>query len=191
MLLNIFRKVTALPIWTHSACAAGTIIMFQWIKGKLDASYAASQHPVDYFTGQTTFNADTIKSYYAEMQAIGTLDIYWTTQVIDFGFLLSMACIGLFVYTLIARLSRCERFGRRVGLIAGLSITLGALCDAIENSWSFIMLANPTGFADWLALPYSGFASVKFALITLGMGLVLISILCSIIGRIAKRPSIG
>ncbi|MEH6738663.1 MAG: hypothetical protein V7695_08985 [Sulfitobacter sp.] len=34
------------------------------------------------------------------------------------------------------------------------------------------MLAIPMGFADWLALSYSGFASVKLGLIALGMLLI-------------------
>ena len=191
MLISTFKKIAALPIWTHRISAIATIVAFQWIKGKLDASYAASRHPVDYFTGQTSFNAETIKGYYAQMQSTGTLDVYRTTQLIDFGFLLTMACIGLFVCTLIARLSRKDSFGHKVGLYGGISVTLGAICDAIENGWSFVMLANPTGFADWLAYPYSGFASIKFALITFGMLLILISVLSSVIGRVTKKPSIG
>lgn len=191
MTTSIFQRATELPIWTHSIAAIGTIGFFRFIQGKLDASYAASLHPVDYFTGQTSFSAETIKGYYAQMQGTETLDIYWQTQVIDFGFILAMVCMGLFVSTLIARLSRPESLGRRFGIYGGLSVTLGAICDAIENGWSFIMLANPTGFADWLALPYSGFASIKFAFITLGMLLTLLSIVSSGIGRAANKPSIG
>lgn len=188
---SVFKRITTLPLWAHGLCAVGTLAAFQLVKGRLDASYAASLHPVDYFTGQTSFSAETIKGYYASMQDTGTLDIYRTTQIIDFGFLFSMGCIGIFVCTLIARLSREGSFGRRAGLFAGFAIVLGATCDAIENGWSFVMLANPEGFADWLAYPYSGFASVKFALITLGMLLVLISILSGVIGRVIKKPAIG
>lgn len=191
MTTSIFQRATELPIWIHSIAAIDTIGFFQFIQGKLDASYAASLHPVDYFTGQTSFSAETIKGYYAQMQGTGTLDIYWQTQIIDYGFILAMVCMGLFVITLIARLNREGSLGRRFGIYGSLSVTLGAICDAIENVWSFIMLADATGFADWLALPYSGFASIKFAFITLGMLLTLLSIVSSGIGRAANKPSIG
>ena len=102
-----------------------------------------------------------------------------------------MCCLGLFVFTLIARLGREGSVGRRIGIWAGFLVLLGAMCDAIENGWSFVMLANPTDFADWLAFPYSGFASVKFALIALAMLLVVISLTTSIVGRLIKKANIG
>lgn len=190
MPLQNLNRITQLPLVLHTVAAATTIGYFRWIQGVLDRSYAASGHPVDYATGQTTFDGGAIKEYYAEMQANGTLDVYVSTQLIDFGFIFGMICIALFVCTLIARLGREGSFARKAGVLAGLSVIAGALCDAIENGVSFIMLANPAGFADWLALPYSAFASIKFALITLGMLLVLVSLLSSLVGRTIKRPTI-
>lgn len=121
----------------------------------------------------------------------GTLDIYRTTQLIDFGFILAIACMGIFVCTLIARAARDGSWGRRLGLIAGLCAIAGALSDAVENGWSFVMLANPLGFANWLALPYSGFASLKFALITLAMLCLLTSVVLAATGRLTGKPKIG
>ena len=39
---------------------------------------------------------------------------------------------------------------------------VGALADAVENLISFAMLADPQGFADWIALPYSAFAVLHY-----------------------------
>jgi hypothetical protein len=61
----------------------------------------------------------------------------------------------------------------------------------IENGWSFVMLVNPTDFADWLALPYSAFAVMKFFFITVGMGLTLACIVTALIGRALRVPKIG
>jgi len=191
MPLSKLNRVTHLPIVLHGAAAVATVGYFQWIKAVLDRSYAASNHPVDYATGQTAFDGGVIKGYYAQMEAVGTLDVYVTTQLIDFGFIFAMACSALFVCTLVARLGREGSFARKVGLIGGGAILLGALCDAIENGISFIMLANPSGFADWLALPYSTFASVKFSLIALGMLMLLISLTSGALGRVVKRPALG
>lgn len=191
MILNVFDRVFSLPLVAHAAFAGATVAGFQWIKGRLDASYAASGHPVDYVTGQTTFSGQTLKGYYAHMQDAGTLDVYRTTQIIDYGFIVTMACMAIFVCTLVARLGRENSWARRLGVLAGGAVLLGAVCDAIENGWSFVMLANPTGFADWLALPYSGFASVKFALITIGLALLCTSLLAGLLGRVLQRPKVG
>lgn len=191
MTLRTLDRIATMPLGLHALAAAGAVGWFSWIKGKLDASYAASNHPVDYATGQTTFDAARIKGFYGEMEAAGTLDVYRTTQLIDFGFILAMAGIALFVVTLIARLGRDGSWARRLGLIAAVSVLAGALCDAIENGWSFVMLADPAGFADWMALPYSGFAVAKFGLITFGMALVLASLLLAGVGRALGHPRIG
>ncbi|CUH76402.1 hypothetical protein TRM7557_00881 [Tritonibacter multivorans] len=191
MAYQIFRSIAALPLLVHIGAAIATFVGFNWIKARLDASYAASNHPVDYATGQTTFDGAAIKGFYAHMSDLGTLDVYRTTQLIDFGFILAIACMGLFFCTLVARASRDGSWGRWLGLTAGLCAVMGAICDAIENGWSFVMLADPDGFADWLALPYSGFASLKFAFITAAMGCLLLSLLCAAAGRLSRRVAIG
>jgi len=53
------------------------------------------------------------------------------------------------------------------------------------------MLADPQGFSNWLAFPYSGFAVLKFALITLGMGLLIATIILAMVGRLLNKPRIG
>lgn len=125
------------------------------------------------------------------MSDAGTLDIYARTQMIDFAFILGFLGIGLFVCTLIARLSRAGAGGRRAGALAGLAFIFGGVSDMVENGWSFIMLANPATFADWLAIPYSAFAVLKFALIAPGLGLALVSLLLAITGRALDKPDIG
>lgn len=191
MMLKLMKKIIDLPILVHIAMAVISISWFQWAKGKLDASYAASLHPVDYMTGQTRFSGEAVKEYYATMSDAGTLDIYVTTQLIDFGFIIGFFGIGFFVCTLIARLSRVASYGQKAGIGAGLAFVFGGLSDMIENGWSFIMLANPSSFADWLAIPYSAFATMKFGLITLGLGLSLASLILAAVGRALKKQNIG
>lgn len=185
------KPLFSLPIWGHAAATIASFAGFQKVKAALDASYAASRHPVDYATGQTSFDAARIKGFYAHMQTEGTLDIYWRTQMIDFGFLALLGLSGLLLGCLVARFGRDNSWARRMGLIAAACFVAGACMDALENLTSFVMLADPQGFADWLALPYSGFAVVKFALITAGMGAVLISLALTATGRLMRRPVIG
>ncbi len=65
----------------------------------------------------------------------------------------------------------------------------GTMFDVIENLISFVMLANPNEFANWIALPYSAVAVAKFACITVGMGLATAALclaLCSLFS--CKQP---
>lgn len=184
-------KITHLPLSAHIPLAVFSMGWFQWAKSKLDASYAASQHPVDYMTGQTSFSGETIKEYYATMGEAGTLDVYVRTQMIDFLFILGFIGIGFFVCTLFARLGRPKSLGRKLGTIAGLAVIAGALSDMIENAWSFVMLANPSDFTDWLAIPYSTFAVLKFGLIALGLALIIASLVSTLAGYTLRKPKIG
>ena len=188
---TIFRTISDMPLIPHIGLAALTFVGFRWVQGVLDASYAASRHPVDFFTGQTRFSGEAVKEYYAVMQDFGTLDVYWRTQLIDFGFITSIICLGLFFCTLVSRLGRDGSWARKVGLFAGMAAVAGAVCDALENAISFVMLSAPQDFPNWLALPYSGFAAVKFGLITLAMVLLIACIASAAVGRLIGKPVIG
>lgn len=173
----------------HAALLAAAALIFFRVKSLLDASYAASNHPVDYATGQTAFSGAAIKGYYAHMLERGTLDIYWQTQMIDFGFIASLASFGLLAGSLLARLSANGGWAWKMGSAAAFLIVGGAAFDVMENLISFIMLSNPSGFADWLALPYSGSAGVKFALITAGMFAATVSVMLNIYERLWRSKS--
>jgi len=166
-----------LPIWAHGAAVLAVIAGFQGVKRVLDASYAASNHPVDYATGQLAFSAERIMGYYAHMQSLGTLPVYWRTQVIDFGFLAMMGLLALMLGTFIARLSPTGSWGHRAGIGAAVLGIVGAGMDACENLMSFVLLANPAEIAPAPALIYSAFAAAKFALLTGAMALVPIGLI--------------
>lgn len=182
---------TTVPLWLHTGAAVATIFCFGWIKARLDASYAASKHPVGYATAQLAFDGETTKGYYAQMLEKGTLDIYRTTQFMDFGLILAMICIGIFVCTLIDRASRAGSLGRLTGLIACGCVIAASVSDATENGLSFIMLANPTNFDNWLAIAYSAFASIKFSFLALAMLSLIASVALAIFGRLTRKPRMG
>ena len=111
-------KLASKSILRHTALTAAVFIGFNLVKNQLDASYAASNHPVDYATGQTTFSAEAIRGFYAHMQDLGTLDIYVKTQIIDFGFIAMMMLMGFFVGALVSRVGPAEGYGRKIGKLA-------------------------------------------------------------------------
>lgn len=189
----MFPVIFRLPLAAHMAAAALSFGAFQWVKGRLDASYAASGHPVDYATGQLAFDARTIESYYAHMIEAGTLQVYWQTQFIDFGFIAAVMAVSLLFGTLAARfgerINRLGVWGWRLGIAAAILGVSGAAFDALENLLSFLILASPQAIPQPLALAYSTAAAVKFALLTTAMICLLLSIMAGAAGRIQSAVS--
>lgn len=184
----MFSVALRLPLAAHLAAAALAFGGFQWVKGRLDASYAASQHPVDYATGQLAFDAHVIEGYYAHMIEAGSLHIYWQTQFIDFGFIAAVMTVAMLSGTLAARLgermNRLGVWGWRLGLAAAVLGVAGATLDALENLLSFAMLSRPQAIPQILAQTYSTVAALKFALLTSAMCCLLLSIVAGAAGRI-------
>ncbi len=154
----------------------------------LDPVYVASQYPVPFYVGQTTFNAVELKSYYQVMLDKGTMPVYWLTQCIDFVFIactyLAFFALSQSIYHSITRVF--PNAGRWQQLAAGICFIspLAAVADAIENFLSFIMLLQPRDFPDFLVYPYSSFAVIKFSLfaVTYLWALVMAAILLLTLG---------
>lgn len=186
----MFSVVTRMPLVAHLAASTLAFAGFQWIKARLDASYAASRHPVDYATGQLAFDAQVIEGYYAHMRDAGTLPIYWQTQFIDFGFIAAVMAVAVFLGLLAARLggkiNRAGDWGWRLGVAAAILGVAGAGFDALENLLSFGMLTRPEAIPQILALAYSGAAAVKFALLTAAMACLVLSLIAGLAGRVVR-----
>lgn len=177
------QQITRLPLIVHATVAFGAFMLLGFSNSVLDASYAESLFPVPYAVGQTTFDGELLKSYYQFMIDQDTLGIYWRTQFIDFGFIASMFIVGLLIPTLLRRIALLSSWGYSILTVAGILIPLGAIIDTIENLNSFIMLAQPQTFANWLALPYSTFAVIKFGCIGLGMLAMVLGLAVAILER--------
>ncbi|MCW9042411.1 MAG: hypothetical protein OQK05_03625 [Pseudopelagicola sp.] len=157
----------------------------------LEAAYGASGHPVGHAAGQVTFSAAAIKGYYAQMQAEGGLGLYRWSQVLDCGFLLAILGLGWGLATLGARAARPNSHARKAARAAAFFTVAGAAMDAMENAVSFVMLANPQGFADWIAWPYSAAAVAKFALLAAAVVALGASLALNATGRLIGRPELG
>lgn len=155
----------------------------------LNASYAASGFPVPYHEAQLSFDAQQIKGWYAFLIEKGTLGVYWQTQFIDFAFIATVLVLHVSVLWLVSRLFAPGTRGRRWMLgVAALS-AIAPLADAAENAVSFVMLADPSGFADGLALVYSSLAAVKFAFFTMAYLALPVGVVAGLWQRWANRLS--
>lgn len=187
---RVFSVLLRMPLAAHLGSTALAFGGFQWIKSRLDTSYAASGHPVDYATGQLAFDAQMIESYYARMIEAGTLPVYVQTQFLDFGFIAAVMAVSLLFGTLTARLgariNRLGVWGWWAGLVAAMLGAAGAGFDVLENLLSFVMLDRPLAIPQPLALAYSAAAATKFAFLTSAMVCVLLSLTAGVLGRVSR-----
>ena len=133
----------------------------------LNESYAESEFPVPYFEAQLSFDAERIKYWYAFLLENETFDIYVQTQHIDFIFILSILLLHASCLLLLGRAFKAQTKGRSILVFCALLSTIAPLADALENGVSYIMLANPSGFPNVLAMIYSSFAVIKFTFFTI------------------------
>ena len=175
-----------LPLYGHGILAVLAFALTRVTNIILDTSYAASQYPVPFYVGQTAFSGEKIKAYFAYMLEQDTLGIYWRTQFIDFSFIAATFISGLIISFFLARLHPKTSWLYKLSLMAAVIIPLGAVFDALENLVSFVMLSQPTSFPNWLALVYSSFAVLKFASITIGYSLWLISLFGFLLTKVYK-----
>jgi hypothetical protein len=148
------------------ALAALTVIALVfnlWASSALTARYVASRFPVPYYEAQLSFSADKLKGWYATLQQLGTFDAYLHTQHFDSVFILSVLMLHGAALLLISRLFGAGSQGRKLMVLCALLSAIAPLSDQLENLVSYVMLANPAGFANWLAYLYSSFAATKFA----------------------------
>jgi hypothetical protein len=172
--------------------AAGTVLAYvfnffasQW----LNASYARSLFPVPYFEAQLSFDAAKIKGWYAYLMEHNTLDVYVQTQNIDFLFIASVLVLHFVALLLISRLFASGSRARRWLVWAAVLSASAPLFDALENAVSYVMLANPTQFADGWALLYSSFAAAKFAGFTLAYLVAALGLAAGLLAQVQARWS--
>lgn len=191
----IQTKTTKINLAIHGILALLAFAGMRFANIILDNSYADSKFPVPYYVGQTTFDGGQLKEYYSFMQNADTLNIYWQTQFIDFAFIGMVIITGLLFPSFVARLHQPDSFLQKATFALALIMPFGGIMDSLENLVSFVMLAQPATFANWLAIPYSSFAMIKFAAIgtaQIGTALSLIIALVLIIWRrLSQRSTVA
>lgn len=186
----------SLRAWHWWALSIVATIVSQLTMDWLNQAYEATGFPVSYFVGQTTFDATLLKQYWQVLINKGTVDSFIFVQKIDFLFMLTvffsfgLSCMA--IYRSLPENNRLKNFAWWMTLLLPHTATM----DALENGVSFIMLSDPSGFADWLVYPYSSFAVVKFALFSITYLWLVVGILicvlnvvqCKIKRRFDERP---
>ena len=139
-------------------------------------AFEQARFPGSLFTAQLAFDADLIRTQYATLIANGTMSTYITAQILDYLFIIGLGAFGYFLHVAIARAHSEGSTWHKVARVAGLLVVTSASFDAIENIASFMMLADPTGFAPWLAPLYSSLATAKWSIAAIGTPLLVVEL---------------
>jgi len=164
-----FLTSTAMSVAAWKWWLAGTLAFVgqQLTMGWLNRLYAMTEYPVTFFEGQTTFDGEVIKGHYAVLQEKGTFTDFINVQLYDYLYMATVIAAFALVCIAIYRCLPDRAWLKSLALWMLIITPFAAVFDALENAVSFVMLANPINFPNWLAYPYSTFAVIKFALFTL------------------------
>ena len=155
----------------------------------LTESYALSRFPVPYFQAQLSFNAAQLKGWYAQLVEWGTMDLYLRTQFIDHLFILTVLMLHVVALLWGSRLFPANHRGRRIMVGAALLSAIAPIADTLENLVSYVMLTDPVGFPDSLALLYSSLATIKFAMFTFAYVALTIGVVVGLAVRWRQRSA--
>jgi hypothetical protein len=183
--------VSRFPLVVWWLAAIALVAVSQFAQHELDGLYKLSQFPVSFFEGQTSFDAAKVKAWYAVLAERGTFGTYVWVQIFDYGYMLTVFAafftLMVAVYCSLAGKSWAKGIAKAMISIAPMA----PMADAAENLVSFVMLADPVNFTDWLVYPYSAFASLKFGLYVLTylwtIAGVIIALVSALIGLFQPR----
>ncbi len=135
---------------------------------------------------QLGFSAEIIKAHFAMMKS-EDMTFFILGNLVDYAFMIAYGC---FFYSSARYLSWDYQQGSlplKVGRMFAWIGALSAICDAVENVFLLSMTINPVGFPSWLAIAHSTFALLKFILMYLTVGWLILSFVLNKIPSTLKR----
>ncbi|MFX0181762.1 MAG: hypothetical protein ACFE95_01670 [Candidatus Hodarchaeota archaeon] len=139
---------------------------------------------------QLGFNGDYIKSMFSLMSNEEIL-MFFLGNLFDYVFIVGY---GSFIFSTALSLTRKLKIGslwNKIGFLIAIFGIISAICDGIENIFLFLMVLNPTNFPTWLGIPHSSFALMKFLLMYLTMGWIILTAFFLLISKLIKRNSLN
>jgi hypothetical protein len=135
---------------------------------------------------QLGFSAEIIKAHLAMMKS-EDISLFILGNLVDYAFMIAYGC---FFYSSARYLSWDYQHGSlslKVGKMFAWIGVLSAICDAVENVFLLSMTLNPMGFPSWLAIAHSTFALLKFIIMYLTIGWLILSFVLNKITSISRR----
>jgi len=134
---------------------------------------------------QLGFDGEYIRECFSTMNE-QDINTFIQGNIADYVFMLSY---GLMFFSSALFLTRKLNEGRikQLGYILCILGVGASCCDAIENVFIISMALNPVQFPEWLAIPHSIFAHLKFNLMYITSGGILLLIIMNIIYWVQRK----
>ena len=145
-----------------------------------------SNYPGDLEATQLEFNSEYIRSCFSDMSK-ADLSFFIMGNLADYLFMVSYGTLLFSLSLILSRRLRDGSLEKKVGYITSILGILAACCDGLENLFLLSMASNPIDFPSWLAIPHSLFANIKFDLMYITSGWILLA-LAYIAVRWALKP---
>ncbi|MBB4932988.1 hypothetical protein F4561_003808 [Lipingzhangella halophila] len=143
-------------------CALAAQLTMQWAMRR-------AEHPLSLNAANLVSDPDEQRRLYALLLEQGTFHWFVRTELIDLLWALSLAAALVWVTTAVGRGHPQGSRWRRLALATvPLAVVVPAI-DLVENAFSLTMLADPDGFADWLAPTHAAVSRTKLT----GLAIVL------------------
>ncbi len=166
-----------------------SLLFNYWSSSALNQSYENSGFPVPYHEAQLSFSPSKLKGWYSHLVENNNIEKYISTQNFDFVFILSIVVLHFIALIFVSRLFKEKSTGRKLLIFSAFISLLAPLFDALENLVSYLMLANPMGFSNYLAYVYSTLAAMKFGFFTFAYIAFAVGILTAMIKYVKNRIS--
>jgi hypothetical protein len=145
--------------------------------------FIISNYPVGFIESQLSFSGEIIKSHLA----VTDIANYRIGQLLDYGFMIRYGIIGFCLTLIIGRKYSKDSLWAKSSPFTALFIIFAAVCDGIENIFILLMLLDPINFPNIIAFIHSCFALIKYILIVVSIGWVIISGLNLMVRKIRKH----
>ena len=145
-------------------------------------------YPVGFIESQLSFSGDVIKAHFSQMNN-SSIALYKTGQLLDYILMLGYGAMLSSGAVIFLRIYPINSKGEKFGKILALTGIAAAFCDAIENIFILIMIADPTGFPAIIAISHSVFAAIKFLFTVVGFAYFGVSSCYFIVKKIKSKNS--
>ena len=148
-----------------------------------------SNYPGELEATQLGFDGEYIRSCFGSMSG-ADMSFFIMGNLADYLFMVSYGALLFSASLILSRRLGKGGLGRKAGYAASILGLLAACCDGLENVFLLSMASDPTGFPGWLAIPHSLFANIKFGLMYVASGWILLALAYVVVRRILKprRP---
>ncbi|MFC7625459.1 hypothetical protein [Microlunatus sp. GCM10028923] len=147
-------------------------------------TFAEVRHPVSLGQANTTADPGIVRGWYRQLREQDTFGWMVATELVDCLWVAAVASFVLLGTLLLSRLvSRRNPAAACLLRRAAPWVALAPALDLLENGLSLAMLADPAGFADWLAVAHAAVSRVKLgAMIAVGVAVPGFALVAYVLG---------